>query len=692
MTNKTLPAWKVYQSNLFEKEQGNDTRPFWIWHPGSFELYHSVLLHNRRTEAKTVKINDTSKRLSVYYPPMWRVDSPFQNAELKKTAYIEEKEDIEFFANTEFAFIEVDGKKYPPKTRLTLEKGEHTVCLVGYKKESFPAFYVKGNVFKSDRSYITFNNHQEPNHHAGQSELYKDPQDIVEEFKFSYINMKPVSVKELNGGFLYDFGEEKFGKIIVKSKEDKEYLLALGESYEEATDIDYSHVVVNAYVNTGSFVSVPVAFRYIFVPNLDTSLDISLDFEFLPMNTQGSFKSDNEFINRLWDICEYTMLLNSREGFFDGIKRDRWVWSGDAYQSYFVNYYLSFDKEIVKRTIRILRGKEPMTKHMNAISDYTFYWFNSIWDYYFFTKDKDFVTDIYPDILDILNFVEGRLSPDGMFERKDDDWVFMDWSTFDPNGPICAEQMLLSKAYDSISKCADLVGDEKTALRCAKQSKYIKEQVNALYWNEEKGAFVDDYKSQRNNVTRHANIFAILFDMTSEERKEKIVKNVIYNKEITPITTPYFEFYELDAMCKIGDFEYMTNMLDSYWGGMLRLGATTIWEEFDPTKNGIEHYEMYGGKYEKSLCHAWGASPIYLLGKYALGVSPTKPGYEEYIVKPNLMSFKEFSGTVPTPKGVISVSVSQNSVCVSSPFPGGTLIINDKCYTIEENTPLKVKM
>jgi len=25
---------------------------------------------------------------------------------------------------------------------------------------------------------------------------------------------------------------------------------------------------------------------------------------------------------------------------------------------------------------------------------------------------------------------------------------------------------------------------------------------------------------------------------------------------------------------------------------------------------------MYGRKYGKSLCHAWGAAPLYLLGRY----------------------------------------------------------------------------
>jgi hypothetical protein len=100
---------------------------------------------------------------------------------------------------------------------------------------------------------------------------------------------------------------------------------------------------------------------------------------------------------------------------------------------------------------------------------------------------------------------------------------------------------------------------------------------------------------------------------------------------------------------------------------------------------------MYGGKFEKSRCHAWGASPIYLLGRYALGVKPTKPGYEEYEVAPSKMSFGSFKGKVPTPKGDVFVEISDTGCTVLSQIDGGTLLLNDKCYPIEKNKKLQVK-
>jgi glycogen debranching enzyme len=110
----------------------------------------------------------------------------------------------------------------------------------------------------------------------------------------------------------------------------------------------------------------------------------------------------------------------------DGIKRDRWTWSGDAIQSYLMNYYLHFDTECVKRTIRQLRGKDPVTAHVNTIMDYTFYWFISLRQFLMYTGDLDFIKEMFPRIKSLMDYVESRLNEDGFAEGKSDDWVFVD--------------------------------------------------------------------------------------------------------------------------------------------------------------------------------------------------------------------------------------------------------------------------
>jgi hypothetical protein len=64
---------------------------------------------------------------------------------------------------------------------------------------------------------------------------------------------------------------------------------------------------------------------------------------------------------------------------------------------------------------------------------------------------------------------------------------------------------------------------------------------------------------------------------------------------------------------------------------------------------------MYGRPFGKSLCHAWGANPVYLFGKYFLGVKPLTPGYKSYVIEPSLAGLQWIKGKVPTPNGNIEV-------------------------------------
>lgn len=87
---------------------------------------------------------------------------------------------------------------------------------------------------------------------------------------------------------------------------------------------------------------------------------------------------------------------------------------------------------------------------------------------------------------------------------------------------------------------------------------------------------------------------------------------------------------------------------------------------------------MYGRPYGKSLCHAWGASPIYLLGKYYLGVKPVKEGYKEFSIAPALGGLKWMEGTVPTPNGDIQVYMDSKTIKVKATEGKGYLTIRSR--------------
>jgi glycogen debranching enzyme len=205
---------------------------------------------------------------------------------------------------------------------------------------------------------------------------------------------------------------------------------------------------------------------------------------------RGSFLCNDEELNRIWDVGAYTLHLTSRETFIDGIKRDRWAWSGDALQSYLMNYYLFFDQEAVKRTAWLLRGKDPVYCHINTILDYTFTGSWAFMDYYLYTGDAVFLEQIYPRMQSMMEFVLSRTNANGMVKVSRRLGVYR-WTDgpLDKSGEISFEQMLFCKSLETLTLCAGLVDQKADQEKYWKLASDLRAKLEPTFWNDEKKAF-----------------------------------------------------------------------------------------------------------------------------------------------------------------------------------------------------------
>lgn len=672
----------------------------WIWYPGDFDIYMSNVMQNRRTERGS------------FFPVFWKMDSHYVLVDFHKEFTLSQPEEVKLFVEGTYN-VKVDGQAISgfPKT-VKIPAGKHKLSLKVYSQGAVPAIFVHGKTIVSDETWLTTFEDKEWIDQSGKvsdksgttfvtagSWNLTDPTKLPSQFKLPTKPHQAVSKKKIEAGTLYDFGKETFGFIKLHGLKGKgRASLYYGESPEEALSVDkcetLDHLDVDMAQKKDSIMPLSKAFRYVnYQGNGNISVDsVSMLYEYAPVTERGSFKSSDAELNKIYDVAKYTFHLNTREFFIDGIKRDRWVWSGDAYQSYLMNYYSFFDAPTVKRTLLAQRGKDPVTAHINTIMDYSFYWFLGIYDYYKFTGDEKFVHDIYPRMQSLMTYIDGRKNKNGLLEWMPGDWIFIDWADkLSKDGEVSFEQLLYARSLETMALCAKLANDIENATKYDAEAKTLKAKIFELYWNQNKNALVhsriDD--KQTDNVTRYANMFGIFFDYFTPEQKLGVKKNVLLNDKVAKITTPYMRFYELEALCAMGEQSYVLKEMKGYWGGMLKLGATSFWEEYNPDKKGVEHLEMYGRPYGKSLCHAWGASPIYLLGRYYLGVSPVTAGYETFTIEPSLGGLEWMEGKVPTANGDISVYMNKEEIKVSSAVGKGTLKIKSKSKPVVKGAQVK---
>lgn len=674
----------------------------WIWYPGDYEIWLGNDMNNRRTER------------GAFFPHFWKMDSHYVLVEFSKMIDLAIAEEIEIAVEGKFN-IKLDGKlQFGMPTKFLLPAGKHNLNIKVWNQATPPTIFVNGKTVKSDGSWkVTYEDKEWIDESGKASDtsatIYMDAAfgDFTSattppsKYKLATTPQSAVKSELIHGGELIDFGKETFGFLqIHKLSGNGKLNIYYGESRKEALDKDYcetlDQLTVNGNTVTDDALTVTTtlndcytlgnskAFRYVFITKTAgvNYSDVSMLYEYKPETQRGSFKCNDEEVNKIWEVGAYTMQLTTREFFIDGIKRDRWTWSGDAIQSYLMNYYLSFDSQTVKNTIWLLRGKDPVTSHTNTIMDYTFYWFLSIYDYYKYSGDAHFIKQIYPRMQTMMDYVLGRTNKNGMVEGQTGDWVFVDWADgfMDKRGELSYEQVLFCKSLETMALCADVLHNEADKLKFDGLATVLRNKLVPAFWDETKNALIHNRidGKQQNAVTRYSNMFAVFFNYLSPQQKQEIKTTVLFNDSIMKISTPYMRFYELEALCALGEQEKVMKEMKDYWGGMIREGATSFWEKYNPTDKGSEHLAMYGRPYGKSLCHAWGASPIYLLGKYYLGIQPVEAGYSEFSITPNLGGLKWMEGTAPTPNGEIKLFMDIKTIKVAATEGRGYLTFSSK--------------
>lgn len=449
----------------------------WIWYYGDYEIWHSLKLHSLRQERGTD------------YPCFWSLANVYPTVRFKKEIHIE-KEEVAICKIHGKGRVNIDDVEfYPPNVPFILKAGRHTVKVDVINAKGLPAVYVCGEKLNTDESWEA-SLFSDKYSKVGCVPEYNDPNDDIEKFPFSYKKILPIEKASVNGGFLYNFGNETFGSVVLEELKD-DGIVYYGESKEEALS-GYNGVFWENVTPQKKITLTQRAFRYIFVSAKTPPKNLYAFYEYIPYENVGNFSCDDESVKQIFDVCAYTFRLCSREFYLDGVKRDRWVWAGDAYQSFMINRYFCADDEIIKRTIIALLGKPPYFQNINTINDYSMYLIISVYDYWFSTDDGDFVRRIYNRLKDLFLFILSRLDENGFVCQASGDWIFIDWGEMDKEGPICSEQILLYKTIKVMRKLALVAGDDVSFIP---DEEALRDKLYKFFYKKELGGFIDGYVS-----------------------------------------------------------------------------------------------------------------------------------------------------------------------------------------------------
>jgi hypothetical protein len=472
-----------------------------------------------------------------------------------------------------------------------------------------------------------------------------------------------------SAGVLLDFGKEIQGYLelftpMTASKDPVRVRIRFGESASEAMaelggkqNAQNDHALRDQIVTLpwlGKITVGPSGFRFARIDAIDpvrpahiSQVRAILQIRDIPYI--GSFRCDDERLNRIWQVGAYTVHLNMQDYLWDGIKRDRLVWIGDMHPEVSTIQAVFGFNDVVPRSLDLTRDITPVTEWMNGISSYSMWWVLIHEDLWMHQGNRDYLAAQQSYLTQLLKRLANLIGPDG--KERIDGMRFLDWpSSPNQQGVTAGLQGLLVMTLESGARLLTALGDTDTARICTEAAARGRRVVPDV------------------NGSKSGAALLSLAGMLDAKKTAESVLKIGGPKDVST----FYGFYVLQALAKSGDTDTALDFIRIYWGTMLDLGATTFWEDFNlewtnnaaridelvpPGKKDV-HGDFGAYCYEgfrHSFCHGWASGPTAWLSQNVLGIKPLEPGFKRVRIVPQLGNLKWAEGVYPTPAGPIRV-------------------------------------
>ena len=413
-----------------------------------------------------------------------------------------------------------------------------------------------------------------------------------------------------------------------------------------------------------------------------------------PHNYIGSFSCSDARLDNIWTISTRTLKLCMEDTFTDCPLYEQTHWVGDARNESLLAYPVFDSRDIGKRCIRLtaqslerlpFAGCQTPSSWDVLIPAWSFLWGISIYDYYFYSGDKEFLKEMYPYAIQNIKGAEKFVNKDDLFSGPF--WNFFDWTRIDSNQKtVTHNSMLMIGAIDAAIKIAQVI-DNKSDIPWLKQLRdRLTRGVNKLY-NPQKGAYADSIRDDGTvspSTCQHTSFLALLYDIAPDEIKPQLIKNITNPPDdMVKVGSPFAMLYLYETLEKLGMQERIIDEIYKNYLPMLEAGATTVWESFPSGTTGS------GGFPTRSHCHAWSSAPTYYLNRIVVGLVPVEPAANKIRLSPYLSGLTWAKGTIATVKGVVNAEwklTDANTVEIKYTAPQGVTVEFAKNPSLEGKT------
>lgn len=392
-----------------------------------------------------------------------------------------------------------------------------------------------------------------------------------------------------------------------------------------------------------------------------------------PYPADSDFHCDNETLNRTWEISRLTAHMGTQDHLVDCVWREQALWIEDiCIHSQAIRAAFG-DMRPVKKSIRqCLSGMDERGVVAVPGPSAVFYPYDGkslAWsgqpltiptsartcvDY---DADAEFAAWCTEKFETMLGHYGGYINADGLLDAdmpgKQNMHAFGGWCAQLTEGVSVTFNSQYAIALRDAAAIARHIGRTDLADAWQKRSAAVVDTMHATFWDDDRCVMLDGEKEGKlvRGVSLTTNAWAVLAGAVPHAKGGAWAEALRRLPDVQPIVSPYDASTLLKAYTALDLDLHVREVLDDYYGSVVRAGHTTMpeyWSQHDP--------HMAGMAQDSSRCHPYGTGPLFVAHEYLLGVTTLEPGYAKLRVAPRPAGLQSASGRVPTPHGPVGIA------------------------------------
>jgi len=360
----------------------------------------------------------------------------------------------------------------------------------------------------------------------------------------------------------------------------------------------------------------------------------------------SSFRSSSPDLNRVYEMCKYSILATSFAGYYVDGDRERIPYEADAYLNALGHYVIDADFELSRRTFRRL------IEHPTWPTEWKQHMIFLAWSDWMYSGSPELAQEFW-HVLRNEKLMLGRAREDGLIvtegeRRKGKGNDIVDWPAGERDGFVFTPVNAVINAFHfrnlvQLSELAAALGKAEDAANLAARAEKAMAAFNRVFFDGSRGVYVDGEGTA--HASLHANAAALSMGLVPDVRKAKVADFLVKKGMACSV---YFAQYLLEALFEGGRGDDAIRLMmangDRTWIDMIDQGSTIAMEAWS-----------LKAKPNQDWNHAWGTAALNVMVRYVLGVRPTKPGFAAYEQTPFLGPLRSVEGVVPTVRGPVRV-------------------------------------